>query len=165
MKIWFDSLESREKILIVFASILVIITSTYMLILAPMIKERDSLNKSINDWESSIIEISHLKQLDAQSQLTINNQNKPEQSLVVIVDISLRKYNLYQSLQRSLPNGNDNIRVELQEASFNDLILWIEELDSMYNLKVVSANFSSANFSQSSNEEYGFVNTSLTLEY
>ena len=106
-----------------------------------------------------------MKQLDAQSQLTINNQNKPEQSLVVIVDISLRKYNLYQSLQRSLPNGNDNIRVELQEASFNDLILWIEELDSMYNLKVVSANFSSANFSQSSNEEYGFVNTSLTLEY
>ena len=160
MRVWFDSLESREKILIVFASILVIITSTYMLILAPMIKERDSLNKSINDWENSIIEISHLKQLDAQSQLTINNQNKPEQSLVVIVDISLRKYNLYQSLQRSLPNGNDNIRVELQEASFNDLILWIEELDSMYNLKVVSANFS-----ESSNEEYGFVNTSLTLEY
>lgn len=160
MKIWFDSLESREKILIVFASILVIITSTYMLILAPMIKERDSLNKSINDWESSIIEISHLKQLDAQSQLTINNQNKPEQSLVVIVDISLRKHNLYQSLQRSLPNGNDNIRVELQEASFNDLILWIEELDSMYNLKVISASFS-----ESSNDEYGFVNTSLTLEY
>ena len=160
MKIWFDSLESREKILIVFASILVIITSTYMLILAPMIKERDSLNKSINDWESSIIEISHLKQLDAQSQLTINNQNKPDQSLVVIVDISLRKHNLYQSLQRSLPNGNDNIRVELQEASFNDLILWIEELDSMYNLKVISANFS-----ESSSEEYGFVNTSLTLEY
>ena len=142
MKIWFDSLESREKILIVFASILVIITSTYMLILSPMMKERDSLNKSINDWESSIIEISHLKQLDAQSQLTINNQNKPDQSLVVIVDISLRKHNLYQSLQRSLPNGNDNIRVELQEASFNDLILWIEELDSMYNLKVISANFS-----------------------
>ena len=160
MRIWFDSLESREKILIVFASILVIITSTYMLILAPMLKERDSLNKSISDWESSIIEISHLKQLDVQSQLTINNQNKPDQSLVVIVDISLRKHNLYQSLQRSLPNGNDNIRVELQEASFNDLILWIEELDSMYNLKVISANFS-----ESSNDEYGFVNTSLTLEY
>jgi len=160
MRIWFDSLESREKILIVFASIFVIITSTYMLILAPMMKERDSLNISIKDWESSIIEISHLKQLDAQSQLTINDQNKSEQSLVVIVDISLREYNLYQSLQRSLPNGNDSIRVELQEASFNDLILWIEELDSMYNLKVVSANFSLP-----SNEEYGFVNTSLTLEY
>ena len=125
-----------------------------------MMKERDSLNKSINDWDSSIIEISHLKQLDAQSQLTINNQNIPEQSLVVIVDISLRKYNLNQSLQRSLPNGNDNIRVELQEASFNDLILWIEELDSMNNLKVISANFS-----ESSSEEYGFVITSLTLEY
>ena len=160
MREWFDTLESREKILIVFASIFVIITSMYMLILAPMIKERDSLNASIKDWENSIIEISHLKQLDAQSQLTINNQNKPEQSLVVIVDISLREYNLYQSLQRSLPNGNDNIRVELQGASFNDLILWIEKLDSMYNLKVVSANFS-----QSSNGEYGFVNTSLTLEY
>ena len=160
MREWFDTLESREKILIVFASIFVIITSMYMLILAPMIKERDSLNASIKDWENSIIEISHLKQLDAQSQLTINNQNKPEQSLVVIVDISLREYNLYQSLQRSLPNGNDNIRVELQEASFNDLILWIEKLDSVYNLKVVSANFS-----QSSNGEYGFVNTSLTLEY
>ena len=123
MRIWFDSLESREKILIVFASIFVIITSTYMLILAPMMKERDSLNISIKDWESSIIEISHLKQIDAQSQLTINDQNKSEQSLVVIVDISLREYNLYQSLQRSLPNGNDSIRVELQEASFNDLIL------------------------------------------
>ena len=160
MREWFDSLESREKILIVFASIFVIITSTYMLILAPTMKERDTLNKSIKDWENSIIEISHLKQLDAKSQLTINNQNKSEQSLVVIIDISLREYNLYQSLQRSLPNGNDNIRVELQEASFNDLILWIEELDSMYNLKVVSANFS-----KSSNEEYDFVNTSLTLEY
>ncbi len=84
----------------------------------------------------------------------------PNQSLVVIVDNSLRQRGLSNSLQRSQPTpSGTGIRVEFEGVAFDDLILWLGDLNRQYDLQVESANFSVA-----SRESLGRVNSSVTLQ-
>ena len=81
------------------------------------------------------------------------------QSLVVIVDSTLAQRSLSGALQRSQPTGQNGIRVEFQNASFDDLVLWLGDLSGRYGLRVQSGNFS-----VSTQSNPGRVNASLTIE-
>ena len=82
------------------------------------------------------------------------------QSLVVIVDNTLRQRGLYNALQRSqpMPDGN-GIRIEFKNAAFDDMMLWLGDVNRQYGLLVKSGNFS-----VTSGENPGRVNSTLTLE-
>jgi general secretion pathway protein M len=81
------------------------------------------------------------------------------QSLVVIIDSTLRQRGLYNSLQRSQPTTDNGIRVEFENVAFDDLMLWLGDLSSNYSMQLQSGSFSG-----SSAENVGRVNSSLTLE-
>jgi type II secretory pathway component PulM len=84
---------------------------------------------------------------------------KTDQPLVVIIDIVLRKYDLYENLQRSQPIGDNTIRIEINEGNFNNIILSLNELENTYNLNVNMANISALQ-----NNANGKVDASITLE-
>ena len=84
---------------------------------------------------------------------------KTDQPLVVIIDIVLRKYDLYENLQRSQPIGDNTIRIEINEGNFNNIVLSLNELENTYNLNVNMANISALQ-----NNANGKVDASITLE-
>ena len=117
-----------------------------------------NLSLSVDSWKNALIEISSLKY---QLQSLASEQSKQiehNQSLVVIIDNSLRERNLHNSLQRSQPITSSRISVELKNATFDELILWLGELSTKYGLKLQSGNFSYARDSE------GRVNSTITLE-
>ena len=86
--------------------------------------------------------------------------NPGNQSLVVIVDNSLRQRGLTNSLQRSQPTpSGTGIRVEFENAAFDDLMLWLGDLHRGYGLELESGSFSVA-----SGDIPGRVNSSVTLQ-
>ena len=113
----------------------------------------------MSSWRDSIAELRLLK---GELQAADPGQSEIagiDQSLVVIVDETLRNRGLYEALQRSQPTGPDGIRVEFENVAFDDLMLWLGDLSSRYALQVQSANFSAA-----SREQDGRVNSTVTLE-
>ncbi|MGY8795630.1 MAG: type II secretion system protein GspM, partial [Woeseiales bacterium] len=111
-------------------------------------------------WRQSL---AALRPMKGQIQSQGNNQSVDDgqnQSLVVIIDNSLRQRGLYASLQRSQPTPAGNgIRVEFESAAFDDLMLWLGDLHRQYGLTVEAGSFSTA-----SSETPGRVNSSVTLE-
>ena len=82
------------------------------------------------------------------------------QSLIVIVDSSLRQRGLTHALQRSQPTpSGTGIRVEFEGAAFDDLMLWLGDIHLQYGLQVESGSFSVA-----SSDSPGRVNSSITLQ-
>ncbi len=74
--------------------------------------------------------------------------------------VGLRQRSLTNSLQRSQPTpSGTGIRVEFEAVAFDDLVLWMGDLNRQYGLQVESANFSVA-----SSESPGRVNSSVTLQ-
>jgi general secretion pathway protein M len=160
MKNWFTSLESREQIFVMAAFVFIVFAVGWFGIWAPLDKNHKAAAQRVDAWRQSL---SAIRPLRGQVQATANAGTAItglDQSLVVIVDNSLRQRGLYNSLQRSQPTPAGNgIRVEFQSAAFDDMILWLGDLHRQYGLQVESGSFSIA-----SGEAAGRVNSSVTLE-
>ena len=114
-----QNLQKREQLLVSIFFFLIITLVIPLKIIKPIIEKKESLNNRINHLEWSLTEIKHLKKINSSSnaseiKITVSD------SLVVIVDRMLRKYDILSSLQRSQPIENNEIRIDLTDVSFNN---------------------------------------------
>ncbi|NNE59353.1 MAG: type II secretion system protein M [Woeseia sp.] len=158
MKDWFESLEARERVFVSVAAAFVVFAIYWFAIWQPLSRGEEDYSARINNWQSSLAELRSLRgQLQGGGSAVPNNSQG--QSLVVIVDSTLRTRDLYSSLQRSQPTNTNGIRVEFDNIAFDDLVLWLGDLSNSHGLQVQTASFS-----QSTSNNPGRVNASLTLE-
>lgn len=159
MKEWFDTLEARERLFVMAGALFVAGAIFYYAIWSPLERGQATLTANVSALQRSLAELKPLR-------ATLSNYSGPQsvvtggnQSLVVIVDTTLREHGLYTALQRSQPTRDNGIRVEFENASFDDLILWLGDLGNRYGLQVISGSFSIP-----AQDAQGQVNASLTLE-
>jgi general secretion pathway protein M len=159
MRTWFESLEERERLFVIAAALLLAIAVFYLAVWMPLDRGQKSLATSVDNWRDSVAELRVLKGIVATTGSTVNRPADANQSLVVIIDNTLRERALYNSLKRSQPTATNGIRVEFENVAFDDLVLWLGDVSSRYGLQVQSASFSAA-----SRDNDGRVNSTLTLE-
>ena len=159
MKDWFYALQSREQIAVLTAAVFIAFAVVYFAVWAPLDRGQSNLSSSVTTWERSLAELKPLKTAVRNAGNDGTTQVGTGQSLVVIVDTTLRERNLYSALQRSQPTTANGIRVEFKDAPFDDLIRWLGDLSNRYGMQVQTGNFS-----VSTQNIPGRVNASLTLE-
>ena len=159
MKDWFELLEVRERLFVLVGSLFVAGALVYFAIWSPLDRGQITLSSNVSALERSLAELRPLQASlinSGGSQTAIAGLN---QSLVVIVDTTLHERGLYAALQRSQPTRDNGIRVEFENAAFDDLVLWLGDLGSRYGLQVIAASFSAT-----VSDSQGRVNASVTLE-
>lgn len=159
MKDRFLALDQRERLFVTAAVAFVIFAAVWFVVWEPLNAGHQRAAENVATWQRSLAELRPMK---GQVQASANARPAAgqNQSLVVIVDNSLRQRGLYGSLQRSQPTpGGNGIRVEFESAAFDDLMLWLGDLHRQFGLRVQSGSFSIA-----SSESPGRVNSSVTLE-
>lgn len=160
MRAWFESLAERERVMVSSAAVFVVIAVFWFGIWTPLESGQQSVSARVATWTVSLAELRPLK-----GQIQAGDSGQPvqagqDQSLIVIVDNSLRQRGLNTALQRSQPTpAGDGIRVEFESVAFDDLMLWLGDVNRQYGLQIQSGNFSSA-----SGDIPGRVNSSLTLQ-
>ena len=158
MREWFESLEARERVFVLAATVVLVFAVLYLGIWMPLDRGQKSLSLSVDNWKIALTELRPLQaqlQNSGSGQMQLADRN---QSLVVIIDNSLRERGLYNSLQRSHPTASNGIRVEFENVAFDDLVLWLGDLNTRYDLQLQSGSFSNPGDSE------GRVNSTLTLE-
>jgi len=159
MKGWFASLAPRERVFITVAIVFVGISVAWFGLWQPLDARHKAVMQSVDAWRDGLGALRPMKgqvQASAEGVAVAQTLN---QSLVVIVDNSLRQRGLYNALQRSQPTpAGDGIRVEFEQAAFDDLMLWLGDLHRQYGLEVEAGSFSIA-----ANDSPGRVNSSVTL--
>lgn len=157
MKAWFESLQARERKFVILAVLAIAFSVVYFGIWRPLDRHHNQLESNVQMWKSAVAELRPLKsQLQNASSRAPAGQNE---SLVVVVDNTLRQRGLYSSLQRSQPVAQNGIRVEFENAAFDDLVLWLGDLGGSYGLHLQSGSFS-----QNTAGTAGRVNATVTLE-
>lgn len=160
MKDWFESLAARERLFVSVGFVVVVLAVIYAFIWLPIDRNQQRLEASVSSWERSLVELRPLKGL----QLEAGSAPRPavagaQQTPVVIVDQTLRARGLDGALQRSQPTTGDGIRVEFEDVAFDELVLWLGDLNSQYAMQVAAGSFSAT-----SRGGPGRVNATLTLE-
>ena len=141
MRDWFESLEARERVFVLTAAVTLVFAVLYVGIWMPLDREQKSLSLSVENWKIALAELRPLKgqlQNSGSGQIQQTGRN---QSLVVIIDNTLRERGLYNSLQRSQPTTSSGIRVEFKNVAFDDLVLWCVDLSTRYGLQLESWSF------------------------
>ena len=153
------SLEPRERLFIAAAAGFIVLAAAWFGIWQPLDTGHRAAQERVETWKQSLAQLRPMRgqvQAAAAGRPATAGQN---QSLVVIVDNSVRSRALTGSLQRSQPTPAGNgIRVEFENAAFDDLVLWLGDLHRQFSLQVESASFSVATA-----ENPGRVNASITL--
>ncbi len=158
MRDWFESLEARERVFVLTAALFLVFAVLYLGIWMPLDRGQKSLSLSVDNWNIALTE---LRPLQAQLQNSGSGQIQQtdrNQSLVVIIDHTLRERGLYNSLQRSQPTTSNGIRVEFKNVAFDDLVLWLGDLSTRYDLQLQSGSFSNPG------DIEGRIDSTLTLE-
>ncbi len=161
MKDWFDGLQPRERLAVATAGAFVFFAALYLGLWRPLSTSHAELSESAATWERSLTRLKQLKPLLAGtgSPASRPGANPNGQSLVVIVDSSVSQFGLSNALQRSTPNGANVIRVEFENAAFDELVRWLGNVGGGFGLQVQSANFSA-----NSQGVPGRVNATVTLQ-
>tara|TARA_B100000959_G_C14910855_1_gene595047 strand:- start:622 stop:1107 length:486 start_codon:yes stop_codon:yes gene_type:complete len=158
MNKWFKSLQTRERIALAVGVIFILILVLPFYVWKPLTTKLNFLETRIKQLEWSMVEIKYLKKNKGQINLNLQKTVDVNESLVVLIDKSLRKFNILSALQRSQPIDDNRIRIDLNNVAFNKIIQCLDELKKNHNLNVESANLS---IPQSGNP--GIVNASFTL--
>lgn len=158
MRNWFESLQAREQLFVFTAAVFLGFAVLYLGIWMPLDRGQKSLSLSVNDWKTALAELRPLKSQLQSSGPGQTQRAGSNQSLVVIIDNTLRERGLYNALQRSQPTTGNGIRVEFENVAFDELVLWLGDLSARYSLQIQSGSFSNARDSE------GRVDSTLTLE-
>ena len=159
MKNWFGSLAPRERLFVLGGAVIVVFAVVWFGLWQPLQSRHAAVADSVESWRRGIAELRPMK---GQLEVSAQSMSVPQalnQSLVVIVDNSLRQRGIYNALQRSQPTPDgDGIRVEFEAAAFDDLMLWLGDLHRQYALEIEAGSFTMA-----SGDTPGRVNSSVTL--
>lgn len=159
MKDWFANLEQREQWIVGVGGVVIAIIIFWAFIWMPFDRAHRNLETGVDNWQLALSDIRGIAAEGGASagvaQPSAGNSN---QSPVVIVDQTLRERNLNNTVQRRQPVPN-GIRVEFENVSFDQLVVWLGDIYSGYGMAVQNGSIG-----QTNRNGPGRVNATLALE-
>jgi len=133
MKEKWQQLSLREKRLVIITSIVVLITLVYFLFWEPLQDGIQTSRVRIKAQNDTLVQIRNLaaearQLMAAQRQAGANTRSSS--SLLVIIERTAQEKNLKSRLQKVQPEGQDGVRVWVENASFDQLIEWLALLEN-----------------------------------
>ncbi|MDX1515806.1 MAG: type II secretion system protein M [Woeseiaceae bacterium] len=160
MRDWYDNLEQREQLFVAVGGVVLILILFWALIWLPLSRAHEAAQANVARWQNSLSELQMIS-ARVQSGDASQSASRPialDESPVVIVDRSLRERSLNNTVKRQQPTPN-GIRVEFENVAFDQLVVWLGELQTRYAMDVQAGSLSLA-----SRAGPGRINASLTLE-
>lgn len=157
MKDWFDNLDTRERTMVSIAGAFLIFAIVYLGAWMPLDRSVTRLSQSVSNQQDTLSELRRLRGRVSDPGKRSGSNNTGDQSLVVVVDNTLRERGLSGPHKRSSPTGSTSIRVEFEDVAFDELIRWLGELNGNHSMQTQSASISNR-------PAVGKVNSTLTLE-
>jgi general secretion pathway protein M len=156
LKDWFFSLQPRERTLVLSGGVVLLLFAVYFLALAPFYSAVNSRAERVAKKQG---DLAWMRSVGGEI-LALGASGTPavqsNESLVVLIDRSARECGLGSSLTGQTPNGENGIRVRLEQAEFDKLVVCLGGLQQSHSVTIESANIDRT-------AKPGFVNASLVL--
>jgi general secretion pathway protein M len=154
---WFFALQPRERVIVTAGAIIVPLVLIYLFALAPFYGAVSKRAERVATKESDVAWMRSVAPEMAMLNATAPTQAAPGgESLVVLIDRNARECGLGQSLTGQTPNGETSIRVRLEAAEFDKLMVCLGTLQQVHAVSIDAATIDRTG-------KPGLVNASLVL--
>lgn len=160
MKSWFESLASRERLLVIGGAAALSLLLVYALAWAPLRAAHQAMQDDVAEQRETVLWM----QETAQQLVQLKGSRGPAaqglggQSLLALADSSARTDGLGDVLKRVEPEGSDSVKVWLDGAPFDVLVRWLGNLGARYGINIDTVTMERAA------DAAGRVNVRLTLQ-
>ncbi len=157
MRAWWDSLEQRQRRLLMLAASVLAAALLYVQLYEPLAearaleRERVASQQALLDWLDAVSPVA--EQLRRQQS---GQRRDPDQSLLGLADQTARAAGLAGALSRIEPAGDQEVRVWLDGADFVALMGWLQSLSMEYPVEITQLSVDRA-------RRDGEVNVRVTL--
>ncbi len=137
MKDWFFGLEPRERLLVAGGAILMVLLLLYSIIWAPLANKYYGLKDSVQDQRQTLAWMQQAAgQISAlQGSATGGSRGLGGRSLLAVVDQSARTAGLGTAIKRIEPDGSKGVKVWLEGAAFDQMVIWLGQLAKTYQIE------------------------------
>jgi general secretion pathway protein M len=146
LKQWYKSLPQKERWMVTATGVLIFVTLFYLVIWEPIHigleteRQKQQSQQEILLWmQQAADEVKALRASGGSS--TIRDTNKP---ITLVIEQALKNAGLKPSVDKIESSGNDSARVMLNEAPFNQVLVWLNTLATYNGIQVTSANIERA---------------------
>ena len=133
MREWFSQLNQREQLSLLLLSLGLLLYLLYILVLSPLESEREQLiaqNMAVTESQGRVnAMVSQLLQLRQGGAKAGAKRN-----LTSVINQSTTRLQL--PVMRLQPNSRGEIQVRIENASFNDILKWLNEMEYTESLLV-----------------------------
>jgi len=159
MSNWYNTLSSRERRLVFYGGIIVLLILIWLLALKPLIANHKKFSKRIVSQQKTLATMQEQRlQIKALQQQEIkpsaNTGGNPQQ----LVERALQTWRLKPKLERMQSQGANGVRLSLKEAKADRVMRFLHDLEIKYNLSISKLVIDSAK------NEAGFANVRLTIQ-
>ena len=152
---WLDGLAPRERNLVYAAAGLLAVALVYLIVVLPVTTAAKHRAARI---EQKSADLAWMRQVAPQvaAANAAGDTAAGGESLVVLIDRTGREAGLGTAIRDQSPSGEHALRLRLEAAQFDVLVVWLTNLQQQYGVRVEAATIDAAGAP-------GLVNASLTL--
>lgn len=134
-------LKPRERTMLSVGAAFFVLVFIYLAIWEPLVNKADRLKTAVKEQKELVQWMQRASQEARQLQGSGANRARPTtgQSLLGVIDATAKRGDLGNAMKRVEPEGANRVRVWMEQASFDDMIRWIDQLQTEYSFAVESA--------------------------
>ena len=134
MKDWFMGLELRERKLVAGGAVVLVLLMFYLLVWDPAAVAYSDLKKNVAAEQETL---DWMKQASRKVKALRGSAHGSAQglggrSLLAVVDQSARSAGLGPAIKRIEPDGSKGVKIWLEGAVFDSMVLWLGKLNRTY---------------------------------
>lgn len=137
--VWFQHLELREQRVLTWGTVLTIGLLTYYLLWQPFIQTHDDLKNRVAAQQTTLLWMQSAAQ-QMQQLRAKNLDNSKTQPLLPTIERSLQTGNLAKLTKRLEPKNDTEVRVNIDQISFGELVTWLALLQNQFAIQIQSIN-------------------------
>jgi type II secretory pathway component PulM len=138
MKSWWASLSARDRSVLRFGLIVVATVVLWAFVWDPISQSRRDLRTQVAEAEANLAYMhsaaAQLQALGSAGTATVFDRNG--RSLFALADSTARENRLAHAVKRIEPVSSGRINIWLEGAEFDQLAVWLEQLQSVYGVRV-----------------------------
>lgn len=134
----FENLNARERYMVIAAAVIVGLFLLYVAIWLPAHARVERMEKSVQEQRQLLqwMKTASAEAVKLRTAHNISGAPKTGSSLLALVDQTAKSRKLGPALKRIEPKGEGSVRVQLENAVFDDMITWLDSLQRSYGVTV-----------------------------
>lgn len=141
LRTWFEALQPRERWLVLLGAGALLLLVLYLLLWEPLFERHGQLKATVAEQQETLAWMQQ-----ASARIRALQRSAPGgaarglggRSLLSVVDQSARSAGLGGSIKRIEPDSNKGVKVWLEGASFDQMILWLGNLTRQYQIETTT---------------------------